>query len=147
MAFKFKYRLIGPADPQYRTFDVADGQDISEGDLVKLVSGEVQKAASGDTILGVATHDAPYTASGPNPESITKVKVLLALDCVFEVPYLGSVKTSLTDGDIGSNFDLEGTSADQIDLDDTANGDVKVVDYDNDDDVALVLVNTQLLNI
>lgn len=145
MAFSFAYRLIGPADPQYRTFTVGVGKQVKYGDLVKLSSGAIEAAATGDTVVGVVVNAAPYTYPGANPQTLTQAKVIIPLDCVFEVDYIGTSKKTLTDSDIGESFDLATGEAGVIDLDSKSNGDVRIIDFDNTRKKAFVTINNQLL--
>lgn len=145
MAFRFAYRLVGPADTVTRKFAVAANQSIKYGNLVKLSAGLVAEAAAGDTnILGVALED---KTTGTNPTSADTISVLIPLDSVFEADYTGATKTSLGDDDIGSVFDIKvGTDGDhKVNLDDITGGMCRVVAFDNDRKVAYVLITSQLL--
>lgn len=107
-------------------------QTIAIGDLLVISSGKASVAAAAPTaatVLGVAT------------SAITTGGTVTAADTVFYEPirgrrvrakYTGSSKTSLTDADLGTTFDLSDKVT--VNLDDTTGGICVAVGYNNDND-------------
>lgn len=137
MAFRFAYMLNGRGEPLRKNISVGASQTLERGDLLALSSGKAVLGSAGGTAnLGVATHDKTTTAS---PADTDVIEVIISPDAVFEVDYYGSTKTSLAKADIGTAFDID-ADATKINLDDTIGGMCKVIDYDNDRDVAYVII-------
>lgn len=112
-----------------------DGQIVEEDTGAKPIA----TGHSGATILGVVFGD---TDSGDT------AKIYPIGGEVLEVPYLSSAtKTSCDDDDLGTAFDVDVTSDEMtVDLDDTTGGILHLVGYDNDRQVAYVVIDeTDLL--
>ena len=136
MGFHFVNRLSGPANPVVREYE-ADSTGVERGDPVAFDGSEkLTVASSDDDVIGVA-----LDAGG----DIDDPQVLTSPDAIFEVEYVGSGKESLDEDDIGSDFDFDSSDSSQIDLDATDNGDVTIVGFDNDNDIAYVTLNKHLL--
>lgn len=143
MAFQMAYRFVGPADPLVKRIPVAANQTIVRGGVVGLTSGKAVVAAPGATnVLGVALDT---ITTGANPGAGEKVGVVVSGDVVFRANYVGSEKTSLTQADVGTKFDIV-TGGQSIDLDETTNGFAQVVEFDNDRKVAYVLLGGRVFN-
>lgn len=129
MAFRYKRVFGRPDSTAYlHPWPVATNQTITEGMALILSSGLAAKATAGSTaILGVAAHD---KTTGASVTSADTVLVYLDPNAEFEVGYTGSTKTSLSDADLGTAFDIN-TDAISINLDDTTGGMCVVVGYDN----------------
>lgn len=107
-------------------------QTIAQGDLLVISGGKVSTAAAAPTaatVLGVAT------------SAITTGASVTAADVVYFEPikgkkvrasYTGSTKTSVTDADLGTTFDLSDKKT--VNLDDTLGGVCVCVGYDNTND-------------
>lgn len=79
MAFQWAFNISGGA-PLIQTFTVKDTEVITEGMMVSLDTGEVDKAAHGDSsIIGIAVHDADNTNDG------LTVRVIVNRDAVYSV--------------------------------------------------------------
>ena len=143
MAIEFRYSLGGDSVLPCLDFDIdATYTNPKKGDLVKLnANGKVVKAAPGDTaVLGVS--EGPYFEGLENPPK--RVKVRTSPLAVYEIPYVGTTKTSLTDADIGAVFDIDANQ--NLNLDDTANGFLKVVGYNNEKKTAYVQITNLIYN-
>lgn len=95
---------------------------VTKGDLVVWSSNTVVKAAAGDKtddIVGIALATAVDTAT---------VQVELVLDRVVRAPYAGT-ETNLA---LGKVYDL--TDADNVNIDDVADGSCLCVGFDKDAD-------------
>lgn len=126
--FIYAYDLDGG---ERRTQVFQAGGTIIENQPVKLSSGKVVACAGGDSdIVGVSVHAA---TNGQPVEVITNRRA------VFKCEYKGSSKTSLTVDDIGSLFDYS-PSDNKLDLDDTDDATLAVVDFNNEGKYAWVVV-------
>lgn len=121
-------------------YPVNANQTITAGSVVKISSGKLSAAATGDgennVIMGVALE--AITTSG----SVTGADAIHIDENPFtlhEIPYTGSSKTSLEAADIGKIYDL-GANNYTLNLDDTTNGCLQVIDFDNDKEVAYVRI-------
>jgi hypothetical protein len=135
--FKFSYGLDG--DSSWVAFDYPMDtvtNTPTQGDAVKLVAGKLQKATPTDTnILGLmqSTVFEGYKVAAKIGQ------VAEDEDMVWQVPYFGATKTSLTDADIGTVFDLKDSRT--LNLDVTTVGQFRIHKYDNLKKVAYVQLN------
>lgn len=131
---------IFKADNEPRTawFDVGANQTIAEGDLVAASSGlAVAAAAASTAIIGIA--GAPITTGASPVAGVDRIPVTLVKDAVIRIDYTGSTKTTLTAADkFTTLFDL-GTKR-TLNLDDTTGGMLQVIDYNNTNKTADVVV-------
>jgi hypothetical protein len=142
MAFKFIHMFNGRAEPLTLKWPVAANQTIARGVLTGLSAGKAALAAAGSTVvLGVA--QSPLTTGGA-PTSADVVDVIVSPDAVYEVDYQTGAKTSLTDADLGTAFDIT-AAGDKINLDDTVGGMCIVIGYDNVKKTAKVLVKSRAI--
>lgn len=120
-----------------KTFIVGTG-GVAKGDLVTWSAGTVIKAVAAIStaiITGIAQETALAGA--------TVAVRFIEHGTEVEVDYTGTSKTSLVAADIGTAFDL--SDAQTIDLDDTTDGFMVVVGYDNDIMKANCLISTPLM--
>lgn len=108
-------------------------QAIVAGSLVVMNTGKLDvaaAAATAGTVVGVAMED-KTTLSG----AVTATDVVYVDDnpgSIYTMPYDGTgTKKTVTNADLGTRFDLV-TNAYTVDLDDTTDGFLKCVGYDND---------------
>jgi len=135
MSFHFAYREGGDCVAPVKEYPAAGSKTFVKGEAVNLESGLLDNGAAADLAFVGVTNE---TVSSATVEG-TPVEVILALeDVVFEVDYTGSVKTFLTNTDIGTAFDLDSLDPKKINLDDTTGGAWVVVGFDNDKGVAYV---------
>lgn len=136
MSFKFLKRLGGDCIAPVLELPVKANEAHVSGKAVNLETGLCTVGTTGDTaIVGVANETLTATVDGE------KLEVVLALgDVVFEVDYVGTTKTSLTNADIGTAFNMVATG-DKIDLDNTTGGMWVVVGFDNDAKKAHVVLS------
>lgn len=116
--------------PILKQFPVNASQTILAGSVVVLATGKASvaaAAAAAGTVLGVAYQD--YTTGG-SVTAADVIKVDINPNSIYEFPYSGSTKTSLTDSDKGTQFDL-GANAFTVNLDDTTGGYFMCVGYNN----------------
>lgn len=134
MSFQFAYRGV-TGIPRIKELPAAGSKTFTKGEPVNLESGLLDNGAAADSaFVGVVNE----TVSTSTTEG-DSVEVILGDDeTIFKVDYTGSSKTSLTNGDIGTAFDLSSGDNEKIDLDDSSDGAWVVVDYDNDNDVGYV---------
>lgn len=117
---------------QITTMEIKTNADVVAGDLLAITSGLVGPATAADAaIIGIAGGDA---ASG----AMCQVIMLNEMS-VIRVPYMGTTKTSLAAADLfGTKFDWDATK--KLNLDDTTDGFLQVVAYDNTAKTADVVV-------
>lgn len=153
MAFDFEYkRSLDHTQPMVEKVHVAASQTIKAGMLLVVSSGRAAKAAaaaSAGTVLGIALADITTGLSVGDDDQIPVL--ILNSKSVIRCKYIGSLKTSLTAADkFGTAFDIavDGTSGAQtLNLDDTTDGFLKVVGYNNTAGTADVVVkDAQLWN-
>lgn len=138
--FKLAYMFQGGYEPLILDWPVGTSA-IKKGQVVALSGGLAVPATAGQaagTVLGVATSDG---------EANGTVKVIVSRDTVYEVKYKKGTKTSLSNSDLGTAFDIyvDGTTGDMlINLDDTTGGFCKVIKYDNEREVAYVLIGNRV---
>lgn len=139
-AFQYKYDING-ADSMVVEFNVTAGQTIDGGDIVEFAAGgTVQRAAAGSVrIAGVAVEGIANAAAGK------RIQVNVGNGAIFRVKYTAGTKLTLTDTDRGVSFDLA-AGVKTINLDDTTGGMCAVVDYDNINKTADVLIKSRLIN-
>lgn len=136
MAFEFAYVMGGGVAP-IKEYPGKANEDIDKGYPVNLESGLLCAGAAADTaFVGIANESLTPATNG---EMIEIVQALA--NVVFRVDYVVGTKTSLTNADIGTAFDLKSTALNKIDLDDTTGGAWIVVGYDNDHDKAYVVLD------
>jgi len=135
MAFQYSHRTGGDSVIPIKEFPSTENKTYVKGYTAALSSGLITNGGAADTaIVGVVQETIATATTAGDP-----VKVILALsDVIFKVDYVAGSKTSLTDADIGTAFDLKSTALNKIDLDDTTDGAWVVVDYDNTAGVAWV---------
>jgi len=138
MSFRFAYREGGDCVAPVKEYPAAGSKTFTKGEAVNLALGLLGNGApAGTAFVGIANETISSATTEGDP-----VEVILALeDVVFEVDYTGSLKTSLTNADIGTVFDLDGGDPKKINLDDTTGGAWVVVGFDNDKGVAYVKLN------
>ncbi|MEO3947628.1 hypothetical protein [Gorillibacterium sp. CAU 1737] len=131
---------IFKADNEPRTawFDVGASQTINEGDLVVASSGVIVVAAAAATaIVGIAA--ASITTGASPVAGVDRIPVTLVKDAVIRIDYTGTTKTTLAVADkYGTAFDL-GTKR-TLNLDDTTGGMLQVIDYNNTNKTADVVI-------
>lgn len=139
--FHYKYDING-SEPMVLSLTVATGVSFDENDILEFDgSGLVQLAAAGSTrIAGVAVEGVVNAPAG------TKVQVLVSKGAVYRVTYTPGTKTNLAGADRGVAFDLKTTARKTIDLDDVTAGMCIVVDFNNTEKTADVLLKSRLLN-
>jgi len=133
--FRFAYREGGDCVAPVKEYPAAASKTFTKGETVNLESGLLDNGAPADSaFVGVVNETISSATSEGDP-----VEVVLALeDVVFKVDYTGTSKTSLTNADIGTAFDLDASDGKKINLDDTTGGAWVVVGFDNDEGVAYV---------
>lgn len=124
--FRFLKRLGGDCVAPVLELPAKAAEAHKRGYAVNLETGLCTVATSADAaIVGVANENLTPAVDGE------KLEVILALDdVVFEVDYVGTTKTSLTNADIGTAFDMV-AGGDKINLDDTLDGMWVVIGFDN----------------
>lgn len=127
MGFEFAY-MKGGGIPFVKKLPGKASEVIAKGYCVNLESGLLCAAAAADTaIVGVANESVTPSADGELIEVI-----VATAETVFRVPFdADGTKKTLTNADIGTAFDLHSGALNTIDLDDTTGGMWIVVDYDN----------------
>ncbi|MEC0265140.1 hypothetical protein [Paenibacillus anseongense] len=125
----YKGSVDGSA-PVHKLMPVAANQTLKNGFVV--VNSTNRAAAAGQaaadgTVYGVTVNS--ITTTGTVGASDT-VFVDVNPNSIYEFPYVGSTKTSLTDSDLGTTFDL-GANAYTVNLDDTTGGYFRCVGYSN----------------
>jgi len=98
---------------------------VADGDLVVISAGTIVASADGDktaTVVGIALDDG----------DVDDVVAVAAISegAILQAPYAGATKTTLTDADLGTLFDVDTET--QIDLDDTIAGCALCIGYNND---------------
>lgn len=139
--FHYRYDFNG-SEPMIVSLPVVTGTTFDENDILEFSAGGlIQLAAAGSVrIAGVAVEGVVNAPAG------TKVQVMVSKGAVYRASYTGSTKTALTNADRGVAFDLKTTARKQIDLDDTTGGMCVVVDFNNEEKWADVLLKSRLLN-
>lgn len=144
MAFDFEYkRSLDHSQPMVEKVHVAASQTIKAGMLLAISSGLAAKAAAGaSAVLGIALADITTASSVGDDDQIPVL--ILNSKSVIRCKYTGSSKESLAAADkFGTAFDIavDGTSGVQtLNLDDTTDGFLKVVGYNNTAKTADVVV-------
>lgn len=116
MAFYYRRPIEGDAVEPVKDYPIASGVTIVQGDIVKLSSGEIVKAVTGDTaVLGVA--------EGTDFVN-KKAKVRIAPSAIYEAEYVGA--GALT---VGTAYGIDGNS--KMDTADTSVLIVKIVEVVN----------------
>lgn len=116
MAFFYRRPIEGDAVEPVKDYPIASGVTIVQGDIVKLSSGEIVKAVTGDTaVLGVA--EGTDFVNG-------KAKVRIAPSAVYEAEYVGA--GALT---VGTSYGIDGNS--KMDTADTSVLVVRIVEVVN----------------
>lgn len=116
-----------------KQFPVAANQTIKAGMVLVEPTGAggpvslAAAAAAAGTVIGIAYQD--YT-TGASVTAADVIKVDVNPGSIYEFPYSGTTKTSLTDSDKGTIFDL-GANAYTVNLDDTVGGYFLCTGYDN----------------
>lgn len=133
MPFAF-HHMKGGGVPVVKEYPAKASEVHVKGTPVNLESGLACVGAAADTaFVGIANETLTAAADG---------EMLEVIECnartVFKVDYTEGTKTSLTNADIGTAFDLKSDDVDNIDLDDTTGGAWVVEDFDNDNNVAYV---------
>lgn len=140
---KYLYSLDG-SQPNEVVLAIAASQTIKSGDLVCIASGLGAKASSSvhTAVFGIALED---ITTGSSVDGSEKIPVLmLNHKSVFRVVYDPGTKTSLAAADkFGTAFDVD--DGQELNLDDTTNGFLLVVNYDNTAATADVLVKSSVL--
>lgn len=133
MAFKFAFRgTEGVARMLY--LPVAASQDIKKGDALEVDTGLINLGApADDAFIGIAAQNADELAANTNIEIIACDE-----ETAFWVDYVGSTKTSLTNADLGTAFDLSAADPGAINLDDVTGGAWVCMGFDNGKAQALV---------
>jgi hypothetical protein len=133
--------ISGYNEPVNVKWRVDVSQTIAEGDLVQIdgTSRWLEAAApASTTLVGIAMQSITTTASVTVADSID---VLPLTGVVIRMDYVGSSKTSIVDTDLLTTlFDIDNGT--EMDLDDTTGGMCSVVDYDNTNDTADVIIAT-----
>lgn len=116
MAFFYRRPIEGDAVEPVKDYPIASGVTIVQGDIVKLSSGEIVKAVTGDTaVLGVA--EGTDFVNG-------KAKVRIAPSAIYEAEYVGA--GALT---VGTSYGIDGNS--KMDTADTSVLVVRIVEVVN----------------
>ena len=128
--FIYAYDLDG-GERRTKVFKSAGA--LESGVPVVLSSGAIAEAASGATsgVVGVTAYGA--SAAGEEVEVITN------RGAVFKVEYEGTTKTFLTEDDLGAKFGYNPTT-NKLNLDDTTDGWLIVVAFDNNGKYAWVRI-------
>lgn len=116
--------------PILKVMPVNASQAIKAGSVVVLSGGKLSvaaAAAAAGTVVGVAYQD--YTSGGTVTDA-DEIKVDVNPASIYEFPYSGTTKTSLTESDKGTVFDL-GANAYTVNLDDTTGGYFLCQGYNN----------------
>lgn len=114
---------------------VAASKTIKEGDLVAINAGLLEPAAKDSAVVGIANEPITTTATVTDGDNISFTPIT---NIVVRLDYTGATKTSLTDADIGTAFNLK--DARTVDLDDSASGICTLVGYDNKNKTADVVI-------
>lgn len=124
----YKGSLDGSA-PIYKVVPVNASQTILKGSIIVKSTGKASVAASAaaaGTVWGVANYD---KTTGTTVTATDTVFADLNPNSIYSFPYVGTTKTSLTNSDIGTKFDV--TNAYTVNLDDTTDGFLECVGFDN----------------
>jgi hypothetical protein len=139
-AFTFAKRDSGSGVAPTAVIRVNDNQTLVKGHLLIISSSKASKsgaAPTADTVLGVA-EESITTTTATNADQIRYIPA--HADVVYRVQYLTSgTKTSFTDADLGTAYDINATSH-KLDPDDTLGGFLELVGYNNTDNVAFVRI-------
>lgn len=143
--FEYRYQTSGSGAAQAKDFpmNATYATTAQRGDAVKLnASGEIVAAVAADTaVLGVLV--------GFNFEGIDRPiktgKVHVNKEFVYEVNYTGTTKSSLTNADIGTAFDI-GANPGVINLDATTVKLAKVIGFNNTKKTAYVQLDKLIFN-
>lgn len=146
MAFDFEYkRSLDHSQPMVEKVHVAANQTIKAGMLLVVASGLAAKAAAGaaaGTVLGIALADITTGAAVDDDDQIPVL--ILNSKSVIRCKYTGSQKTSLAAANkFGTAYDIAvngTTGAQTLNIDDTNDGFLKVVGYNNTAKTADVVV-------
>lgn len=140
---------IDGSGPILKKWCLNDSEAVVAGSIVvidgnKLDAGAAE--ASAGTVAGVAT--SAKTAQS-TADATDYVWVDINPGSIYEMPYTGSSKTSLTLEDVGKKFDIV-TNAYTVDLDDTTNGFCLYIGdgtEDEDEDVGHFVVLGSVFNV
>lgn len=104
-------RAEGHTNSVTRRYPVTDGDDVADGDFVKLVSGRISLAGAGDEILGTVVGgdtgnlDRAHGLSATGDADGT-VQVLVNIE--KDARYLVKCDATVADSHVGGKFDLNG---------------------------------------
>jgi hypothetical protein len=127
MAFRFLKRTGGDCIAPIKVIPGKNAEDFTRGEPINLESGLGCAAAAADSaIVGISNQTKVMAEDGDTLEAVLALE-----DVVFRVGYITGTKTSLTNADIGTAFDLDATDNASINLDDTTGGMWVVVGFDN----------------
>ena|SRR3990167_1581998 len=133
--------ISGYNEPVNVRWRVDVSQTITEGDLVQIdaTSRWLEAAApASTTLVGIAMQS---ITTGVSVTVADSIDVLPLTGVVIRLDYVGSSKTSIVDTDLLTTlFDIDNGT--EMDLDDTTDGMCSVVDYDNTNDTADVIIAT-----
>lgn len=137
--FSLAYRLAGESVVPVKELPAANGKQFEIGEPVFLNSGLVDNMihSTDGNFIGYCNRKIDSDTDEGDP-----VPVVLALsDVVMSVPFdqsAGQTKDELEDSDIGSGFHVKDGDNKLLDLDNTTNPPVVVIDYNNDEGIAYV---------
>lgn len=132
---KYVYSLD---NSQPMTIEIVTNAAVIDGELVAITSGLAGPLTAADVaILGISM--------GAYASGATAKVLLLNPMSVIRISYSGTSKTSLAAADKwGTAFDYEATGK-TLNLDDTTGGVFRVVNYNNTDDTADVVISAAKL--
>jgi hypothetical protein len=131
MANGFMFRYNIGADAVTPINDYATGATVPAQSAVKFnAGGQLVIAAPGDAIFGIS--EGPDYATG-------YAKVRTSTTAAYEVPYVGTTKTTLTDTDLDKLFDIDATAL-NINLDAAGASQFRLLKYDNTRKIAVVKI-------
>jgi hypothetical protein len=143
--FQFAKRDAGSGVAPVEEIRVNDTQTLVPGYLLIMSTKKASKsgaAPAADTVLGVAVNSVT-TTTATDADKIRYIPV--QPDMVWRVQYLTSgTKTSFTDADLHTTYDINATSH-KLDPDDTTGGFLELVGYNNTDNVAFVRISAAKL--
>jgi len=141
--FRYMRNIEGNSNPVMmwvKATATAENQPAA-GDAVAISSGLAVKASASSTlILGIAKEDTIDDNSNPLDQHVL---VIVDPQATFEVGYTGTTKTTLADTDLFAYFDLSDEAT--LDLDASTKDHFTVLEYDNDNDKAIVKNNVPIV--
>ncbi len=132
--------------PIYKRVPVNINQTIYKGSIVVKTTGKASAAADAaatGTVWGVSSED---IVTGGTVTAADTILIDVNPASIYTMPFFSTgTKTSFTDSDIGTLFDLK-ADAYTLDPDDTTGGTLELSDYNNSLKTASVLIHNRVQN-